>query len=547
VGIDFGTGEPTRRRAGAGAAGSPSGLRGRDWFSPVAWLVAVVPGVLGLITGGYHVGRPPIWGDEGVTKAMSARSVSQLLATMPHDDIVHGAYYLVVHVVETVAGSSAPTVLRAPSVVAMAVAAAFTALIARRLATIAGSPYPAVTGLAAGVLFALLPTVIRYAQEARSYAIVTMLAAITTYLLLKAIEDGGRWWIGYGVAAALTGLFNIFGLLILIAHGVTLLIAAPALPGLAGRRPAGVLARWVLAGIVAVVVLIPIVAFAYSERTAISWMTGHVVIRSAAVNLARTWAGPQKLFWPGFGLAAFGVAADAVTWRRSRPAVTPGSVALPWLVLPTAALLVASQVHPVYDGRYVEYCLPALAILVAWGLTWLARLAAAAVPPPGRAGLAWLGWLPAAAILVLLVIALIPADAKVSLPSSRPDNLAGDSQIVAAHATPGDIVFFIPMSYRPIEVEYPAQWRGIRDIALGQSPVASDTLYGIDVSPAELLKRFTDVTRVWVYSAPNVTAYLDSARATPVDKQEASLIARMKVVRRWVDGDKMLTLYQTRQ
>ncbi|MFZ0079731.1 MAG: hypothetical protein WAL13_11540, partial [Trebonia sp.] len=177
MGIDLGTGEPTRQ---AGAAGSPSSRADRAWFSPVAWLVALVPGVLGLIIGGYHVGRPPIWGDEGVTKAMAARSVSQLLATMPHDDIVHGAYYLVVHAVETVAGSSAPTVLRAPSVVAMAVAAAFTALIARRLATIAGSPYPAATGLAAGVLFALLPAVIRYAQEARSYAIVTMLAAITT-------------------------------------------------------------------------------------------------------------------------------------------------------------------------------------------------------------------------------------------------------------------------------------------------------------------------------------------------------------------------------
>jgi mannosyltransferase len=546
VRIDVGTGEPTRRRPGGDAAGDPSGLRGKDWRSPVAWLVAVVPGVLGLVTGGYHVGRPPIWGDEGVTKAMAARSVSQLLATMPHDDIVHGAYYLVVHAVETVAGSSSPTVLRAPSVVAMAVAAAFTALIARRLATIAGSPYPAVTGLAAGVLFALLPAVIRYAQEARSYAIVTMLAAIATYLLLEAIEDGGRRWIGYGAAVALTGLFNIFGLLILIAHGVTLLIAAPGMPGLAGRRPAGVLARWVLAGTVAVVVLIPIVAFAYTQRDALSWMTGQVAIRSAAVSLAHTWAAPEKLFWPVVGLTVFGLAADAVTWRRGRPAVTPASVALPWLVLPPAVLLAASQFHPVYDGRYVEYCLPALAILVAWGLTWLARLVAAAIPPLSRAGLTWLGWLPAAAILVLLVIALIPADAKVSLPSSRPDNLAGDSQIVAANAKPGDIVFFIPMSYRPVTAEYPAQWRGIRDIALGQSPVASDTLYGIDVSPAELLKRFTHVTRVWVYTQPANAAYMASSRATPVDKEEMSLVARMKLVRRWVDGDKMLLLYQAR-
>ena len=330
MGVNVGAGEQARGLAGAGAAGTTSGRTGRAWSSPVAWLVALVPGVLGLITGGYHSAGP----SSGATRASrrrSARSVSQLLATMPHDDIVHGAYYLAVHAVETAAGSSAPTVLRAPSVVAMAVAAAFTALIARRLATIAGSPYPAVTGLTAGVLFALLPAVIRYAQEARSYAIVTMLAAITTYLLLKAIDDGGRWWIGYGVAAALTGLFNIFGLLILIAQGVTLLIAAPGLPrpsGLAGggRRRAGPLGagRDRRGGR-------PHPARGLRVRAAQRDLLDDRPCdhHSAGLNLARTWAGPQKLFWPVFGLAAFGVAADAVTWRRGRPLVTPGSVALP--------------------------------------------------------------------------------------------------------------------------------------------------------------------------------------------------------------------------
>ena len=139
--------------------------------------------------------------------------------------------------------------------------------------------------------------------------------------------------------------------------------------------------------------------------------------------------------------------------------MTPGGVALPWLVLPPALLLVALQVHPVYDGRYVEYCLPSAPSW--WRGSRMARQAGrgrntVAEPQPGGHGEAWL---PAAAILVLLVIALIPADAKVSLPSSRPDNLAGYSQIVAANAKPETIAFFIPMSYRPIEVEYPAQWR----------------------------------------------------------------------------------------
>jgi mannosyltransferase len=557
VGIDVGTGEPvqvppTEPGARPRAAGRSSSRRSLTWFSPVTWLIAGVPGVLGLITGAYKVGRPPIWGDEGVTKEMTARSVSQLLATMPHDDVVHGAYYLVVHVVEIIVSSSSPTALRSPSVVAMAVAAAFTALIARRLATLAGSPGAAVTGLAAGVLFTLLPFVIRYAQEARSYATVTMLAAIATYLLLRAVCDGGRWWAGYGIAAALTGLFNLFGLLILVAHGVTLLITAgrpgvPGLAGLRGRRVAGVPVRWVVAVAAAVVVLLPVEVLAYQERAQLAWMTGSPPIGPTAQALARTWAGSSQLLWPVFGLAAFGVAADAVTWRRRRVPITPGSVALPWLVLPPALLLIASQVHPVYDGRYVEYCLPALAILMAWGLTWLGRAILTAIPPLRRTGLAWLGWLPSAAVMVLLVVMLLPLDARVSLPSSRPDNLALDSQIVADNARPGDIIFFIPISYRPVSVEYPADWRDVRDIAEAEPPVASNTLYGIDVSPAELLKRFTDVTRVWVYSSPTISAYLASPRATPVDKEEALLVSRMQLVRQWHDGDKMLSLYQVRR
>ena len=83
-----------------------------------------------------------------------------------------------------------------------------------------------------------------YAQMARSYAIETMFAVIATYLLLRAWPDGRwRWWLAYAAAVALTGLFNIFGLLILAAHGVTLLLtdargqAARARPGARPGRP----------------------------------------------------------------------------------------------------------------------------------------------------------------------------------------------------------------------------------------------------------------------------------------------------------------------
>ena len=205
----------------------------------------------------------------------------------------------------------------------MAVAAAFTALIARRLAELAGSPYPAITGLFAGATFALLPGVIYYAQEARPYAIVTMLAAAATYLLVKAACEGGRWWPAYAIAVAACGLFNVFGLLLLAAHGVSILVAGrePSRPSwrraAARSGPLGPRRRQL-----AVVVLIPVLAFAYAQRSALAWMTDAPDIRSSTFDLARDWTGTRRLVWLVFGLAAFGVVAAAIAYRRRRLPLT---------------------------------------------------------------------------------------------------------------------------------------------------------------------------------------------------------------------------------
>jgi mannosyltransferase len=164
--------------------------------------------------------------------------VGLILATMPHDDVVHCAYYLVVHVTIRLLGSSNGA-LRLPSVLAMAVVCGCTALIARRLSQAAGRLTAACTGMTAGLVSALLPATLRYGQEARSYAIVTMMATGATYLLLRALDDGrSRWWACYGAVVFLTGLFNVFGLLLLVAHGLTLLATARRPPGYRpGYRP----------------------------------------------------------------------------------------------------------------------------------------------------------------------------------------------------------------------------------------------------------------------------------------------------------------------
>jgi mannosyltransferase len=557
--------------APGGAAGEPGAAAepgaGRSLAERL--LVPALPALLGLITGLYHLGVPPLWRDEAATKAIAGRPVGRILATMPHDDVVHGAYYLVVHIFIRLFGSSNGT-LRLPSAIAAAIACAFTALVARRLAADRGRWYAALTGVTAGAVLALLPAMIRYAQEARSYAIVTMLAAIATYLLLCALDRGRpRWWAGYGAAVFLTGLFNIFGLLIVVAHGLTLLASgwrgsagrAPAGPYYGadydsaaaaaeprGRRLLGVPAGWLAAGLAAVVLLVPLVAAAYAQRNALSWMSASASLGRDTVALAHLWAGSPGLVWPVFGLAALGVVASLAAGPRS---LSPATVALPWLVAPPAILLAVSTTHPVYDQRYVEFCLPGLAICTAAGITWLWRAVAGGLGrlfPGGRGAIGWLACLPAVAAAVALTVALQPADAVVRQPSYRPDNLEYEAQIIAANAKPGDIVFFIPLNDRIVSMPFPGPWQQLRDIALADSPVSSNTLYGTDVSPAGLLRRFTHVTRVWVVSSSEVpeATYLASAQATPLDKEEFALVGAMRKVHRWRDGDTELTLYATR-
>ena len=122
---------------------------------------------------------------------------------------------------------TAELVTRLPSAVAMAVAAIAVAGIGRRLVSRRA-------GLLAGLVFAALPEVSRYGQEARSYATVSALAAVASYLLVRVLAEAGpdhprprrRWLIGYGAAVAALGMVNIFGLVIIPAHGLTVLLAS---------------------------------------------------------------------------------------------------------------------------------------------------------------------------------------------------------------------------------------------------------------------------------------------------------------------------------
>jgi mannosyltransferase len=279
--------------------------------------------------------------------------------------------------------------------------------------------------------------------------------------------------------------------------------------------------------------LTPLLVLGYRQRAQIGWLirpgwgTVHV--------LAAGFAGSRPALAPVALLALGGVLAGLVP--RSAAGLTPGLIALPWLAAPTVILLAASQAHPLYTGRYVEFSQPALALLCAAGLSWLAGLAAR-LPHLSLAGPA--AWLPSTAIMAILAVLLAGPQQAVRLPGSRVDNLHHASAVLAAHELPGDAVLYLPSSRRILSMSDPGPWWRLRDIALARSPATSATLAGTEVSPAVLRQRFAGVRRVWLVTIRGIQQPPPDSRT---DQAKIALIKQLHLLGRWHAGAVTVRLY----
>ena len=545
--------------AGASSPAPSSGPQRGGVRRMAGWAPPLIPGIVLLLADGYRLGRLSLWRDEAYTVDAIGRPLPRVFAMLAHTDAVNGAYYVLMHTWAGVAGTS-PTALRLPSLLAMAVAAMVTAATGGRLARAGRLPAPALTGVVAGLLFTAAPQVTRYAQDARAYGLVTMCATVATYLLLRALTDGRwRWWTAYGAAIIAVGLFNLLAFLLVGAHGVTVWIArarqraalapagaapagagaGPAIGGTGvarGTGPAGPVSRWLTAVGVALAVLSPLLVAGVAQRHQISWLERPGL--AAVSHLVVTFAGSQALV-PLLGLLVL-VAVVATVTDRPRAPLDMVTVALPWLLLPAAVLLAASQVRPVYDPRYLVFCLPALGLLGACGVAWVTRFATMmTVRGTGGATV----WLPAILILALLAALVVGPQRSVRAASSRLADLRGTAAVLAAQGRRGDAVLYVPPSNRVFSLAYPAPFRRLRDVALAESPAAAANLSGAEVTAGVLRARFAGVGRVWVVSGRRMFPFPDGG----LEPAEAALLKRFSLVRRWDVGEGMLSLYQRRR
>lgn len=354
---------PTVRRRSPKAWQSLQRLRARPWGDPF------LAGAVGLVVSVAFSWVPSVWYDESATIVSAERTYGELWREIHDVDAVHAFYYALMHGWFALVGYS-PFSLRFPSAVAVAVGAALIVLLARELTDRR-------TGFVAGLLFTLLPRITWAGGEGRSYATATMLAVALTLVFVHASKRSladrprhRRWWIAYGILALLGTTLFLYSALLVVAHGVSLVLWARRSRTASRTTPwRSALVGWLVSAVVAGILLIPLAKLSSDESKQVGWIAKPSLSTIGGV-FTTAWFTDNTVFAVlGWALVVVGVIAVLRKGARyNEPNVL--QVALPWLLVPVLGLIAVSIVgNPLFSPRYVTFSAPAVAILMAVGLT----------------------------------------------------------------------------------------------------------------------------------------------------------------------------------
>jgi mannosyltransferase len=356
------------------------------------------------------IGDRQLWRDELSTLDMASVSLPELLSRVRVTDIVNAAYYAVMHLWTMVWGTSEAT-LRLPALLGFAAAASMTALVGRRL-------FNTTVGVTAGLIFAVMPSIVRYSQEARALGLATASATLAFLLLLRAVERP-TWvrWLLYGASIVATGAFHLVALLALAAHAVYVgIIWARA----RDRRLVG----WVVAVAAAGLILLPLIRIARAQSVQVNWIPPTTFARTVSAIFGYIGS-------PGVTVVVLGIALLGI-WPLGQRSL----VLLTWAAGPFLALLLASWHIDLLLNRYMLFTLPALALLAGAAIDRYART----FGDGGRAA-----WQRVAlpAFVPLLALALgagtIARDRRIEATPAEPD-LRAAAQLVGSDFRSGDSV-----------------------------------------------------------------------------------------------------------
>jgi mannosyltransferase len=328
--------------------------------------LSILAAVLGLV----HLGTRSVWLDEAVTVNVARLEPAPFLRALAADAGNMSAYYAVmrawVHLGEQ------EWVVRLPSVAFFSAAVGVLWLLADRL-------FGRAVATTAALLLAVSPSAVRYAQEARGYALELLLVVASWWALVHALRRRSAWaWAGYVAASTLAVYTHFFGALVVAAQAVAVWLSSESR---SRRAP-------LVAMSAAAMSAVPLAVLVRRQGMAqIQWIPP-VDGRQLAEAASLLAGAGTEYGWARLALVAVVSAAVALgaarAWTRMRQGPPRGTgslcyaVALAWLVVPTVSALLVSVARPMLVPRYLIVALPAAALLAALGLQAALRPAARA-------------------------------------------------------------------------------------------------------------------------------------------------------------------------
>jgi mannosyltransferase len=519
----------TDTEAGAAAAQAPRPANGRRlklwWRARDRWLpdaaVVAVPALLAAALCLFDITTRSLGFDESATASIVVEHGAALGHAIAHDGGNMSGYYVLMHALVSLFGRGI-LILRLPSAIAIAAAAALSALLGLRL-------FDRRAALVAGLLTAISVSLVFWGQGARSYALLVAFscASFLAFIALVDINDelraGGarkvHWqgWVAYVVFTALALYMSLMAALVVVAQVVTF--------AWWWRRRG-----WtILSAVAAIGVLsIPLALLAAGRGSGqVSWVSRPKFVDVQQVLEAITGAGLQPsihatattsaLLWLTVaGLVAI-VAVVVLSWRgREAWRTTFGpSLLLSWLVVPLAFAWIESLVaQPLFLPRNLLYGVPAAALLLAWGLT--------------RRRVAPMLGVGAVALLIALRALQVAPSYGVS-----PEDWRGATAFVLRQAHSGDCTVFYPADgrmafqyYVPSRLASTAQSGALPRPVLPKTPWSEVRTYVEDYaapSSAAIAHMPSTCPRVWF-----ISTHPGRPRGSPVARADYRRYIRLR-------------------
>src|SRR4030088_1938242 len=191
----------------------PTLERSRLGIATSSWLLALITLVAAVLR--FHaLTTKSFWLDEGISVEIARLPWPQFFYVVRHREINMAVYYLFLHF--WLALGSTEGFIRALSVL-------FSVATVPVLYALAGRLFGRHTGLLAAWLLAINAYHVRYAQEARSYALVVFLSVLATWLLTRNLQKpSSAHWGSYAACTVLIVYSHFFGGFVVLAHWVSL-------------------------------------------------------------------------------------------------------------------------------------------------------------------------------------------------------------------------------------------------------------------------------------------------------------------------------------